>query len=279
MKERWPTTQQFLLDHLRRIVEGVDCMSWGNPSNEQWFFGFGDDCLVSYKESEELGAKDVPQARIHEANIEMFLSLQGVEARDRPSGPINKKGLQHCYELLGEFFSNPPNSQEFLKRVLPENASTEQLQQAYAFEMLLKLKQVADRSKEKAVQTMLSLENVPEAVDDYMAEAAACFRYGFDKACLSVCRTALEESLKRRMIADEHSIKTDRGHYKSLKTLIKEAHENNYLDDPESANQIRCWGNKAVHGPKNGKISKKEFGSRAKKSLLYTKRILNHLWS
>ena len=272
MEERWPTTQQFLLDHLRRIVEGVDRMSWGNPSDEQWFFGFGDDCLVSYKESEERGAKDVAQARIHEADIEMFLSLQGVGARDRPSGPINKKGLQHCYELLGEFFSNPPNSQEFLKRVLPENASTEQLQQAYAFEMLLKLKQVADRSKEKAVQTMLSLENVPEAVDDYMAEAAACFRYGFDKACLSVCRTALEESLKRRMIADEHSVKN-----KALKTLIKEAHENNYLDDKlvRAAHQIRCWGNNAVHG----KIPKGKFEAQAKDALLETKRILSCLWS
>ena len=111
---------------------------------------------------------------------------------------------------------------------------------------------------------MLSLENVPEAVDDYMAEAAACFRYGFDKACLSVCRTALEESLKRRMIADEHSIKTDRATTKVLKLSLRKLTRINYLDDPESANQIRCWGNKAVHGPKNGKISKKEFEAELK---------------
>ena len=71
------------------------------------------------------------------------------------------------------------------------------LQQAYAFEMLNKLKLVVDRSKQEAVQEILLLKNVPEGVDDYMAEAAACFRYGFDKACLSVCRTVLEESLKQ----------------------------------------------------------------------------------
>ena len=127
MEKDWPTTQQFLLDHLRRIVEGVDCVFWGNPSNEEWFFGFGDDCLASCKESEELEAQDAAKAL---ASIKMFLSLQALEARDRPSGPTDKKNLQHYYELLGGIFSNPPNSQAFLKKVLPENASPEQLQQA-----------------------------------------------------------------------------------------------------------------------------------------------------
>ena len=272
MEERWPTTQQFLLDHLRRIVEGVH--RFGNPPDDDWWFGFGDDCLVSRKGPglEELeGEKDVVTA----ARIQLFLSLLAIEARDQPSGPTNKKGLQVSYEQLGKIFDNPPNAHEFLRSVLPESADTDTLQQAYAFEMLQKLDLVVDRSKQEAVQTMLFLENVPEAVNSYMAEAAACFRYGFDKACLSVCRSALEESLKRRMIADEHSIKTDRGHYKGLKTLIKEAHENyNYLDDPESADQIRCWGNKAVHG----KISKEEFEVQAKKALLATKRTLIHLW-
>ena len=190
------------------------------------------------------------------------------------------------------FFSNPPNSQEFLKRVLPENASTEQLQQAYAFEMLLKLKQVADRSKKEAVQEILLLKNVPEEVDDAMAEAVACFRYGFDKACLAVCRTVLEESLKRRIVRgrdesdhDESRIKTVKNGrivHKGLETLITEAHKQyEYLNDPlaKAANRIREWGNGAVHGSEKGKISKKKFESRAKQVLLQTKQILTYLWS
>ena len=279
MKEGWPTTQQFLLDHLRRIVEGV--FQTGDPPDDVWDFGFWDDHLVSGEK--EIGGDSARRT----ADIQMFLSLLAIEARDRPGGPTNKNGLQLSYELLGEIFDNPPDSHEFLRRVLPKNTDTDTLQQVYAFEMLQKLEQVADRSKQEAVQTMLFLENVPDGVDDYMAEAAACFRYGFDKACLSVCRTALEESLKRR-IADEYgenrikTVKNDRTVHKDLETLITEAHKQyEYLNGPlaKSANQIRKWGNEAVHGPKNGKISKKEFESRAKKSLLYTKRILNHLWS
>ena len=280
MEAKWPSTQQFLLDHLRRIVEGVH--QFGDPPDDQWFFGFGDDCLVSCKE-------DIGEDEARIAAIQMFLSLLAIEARDWPSGPTNKKVLQLSYEALGEFFDNPPNSHEFLKKVLPKNADTDTLHQAYAFEMLSKLDLVVDRSKQEAVQTMLSLENVPEAVDNYMAEAAACFRYGFDKACLSVCRTVLEESLKRRIV-DEHGEqsvlirkKDGRVFDKGLKALITEAHEQHgYLKDKgfsDLAHHIRKWGDEAVHVPKNGKISKKEFGSRAKKSLLYTKRILNHLWS
>ena len=95
--------------------------------------------------------------------------------------------------------------------------------------MLNKLSQVVDRSKQKAVQEILLLTNVPEGVDDYMAEAAACFRYGFDKACLAVCRTALEEMLRRRIECDHgrRAIQTYDSHRKrfvdkDLRTLIEE---------------------------------------------------------
>ena len=39
MERQWPSTQQMLLDHLRRIVEGVDYATWGDPPNECWYFG------------------------------------------------------------------------------------------------------------------------------------------------------------------------------------------------------------------------------------------------
>ena len=158
--------------------------------------------------------------------------------------------------------------------------------------MLLKLKQVADRSKEKAVQTMLSLENVPEAVDDYMAEAAACFRYGFDKACLAVCRAALEVSLKERIVCEygECAVKESKvvdgvkkEFTKDLWVLINEARDDyNYLDIhlAKSAHQIRDWGNRAAHGPDNAKLPSKEQVEKfqATEALLQTKRIISRLF-
>ena len=255
-------------------------MTSGNSSDERWYFGYGRDCLVSCSIEEDDHQPSLDDIAVS-AKIEMFLSLLAVEARDRPSGGLLQQDHQAIIEFLAMCFEDRPNPRELFRRALPVSADTEALQKAYAFEMLNKLEQVVDRSKQEAVQEMLLLENVPEEVDDYMAEAAACFRYGFDKACLAVCRTALEESLKRRMIADERSIKTNGGYYKGLKTLINEAccDDYNYLDDPKSAHQIRKWGDNAVHGPKKGKITKEEFEDQAQKALLKSKRILRRLWS
>ena len=286
MERQWPSTQQMLLDHLRRIVEGVDCMSWGDPPNECWYFGGGRDRLVSCVDEEDDHPDSVEDID-SSAKIEMFLSLLAVEARDRPSGGLFKQDRQNAIKFLAMCFEDRPNPRELFRRALPKSADTETLRQAYAFEMLNKLEQVVDRSKQEAVQEILLLKNVPEEVDNYMAEAAACFRYGFDKACLAVCRTALEESLKRRIVCDhdENSIKTlknGRPVHKGLETLITEAHKQyGYLNDPlaKAAHRIRKWGNGAVHGSEKGKISKKEFESRAEQVLLQTKRILSYLWS
>ena len=218
----------------------------------------------------------------------MFCSLLAVEARDRPSGGLFKQDRQSIIELLTRCFEDRPNPLELFRSALPNSADTEVLQKAYAFEMLNKLDQIVDRSKQEAVQEILLLENVPEEVDDYMAEAAACFRYGFDKACLAVCRTALEESLKNRIVRDHgrDSIRTldsrrkeiDKG----LLTLITEAHKQyEYLNDKlaSDATLIRKWGNEAVHGDSKGTISRGVVKSRAQKALLKSKRILRRLWS
>ena len=291
MERQWPSTQQMLLDHLRRIVEGVDYATWGDPPNECWYFGGGRDRLVSCVDEE-----DDHQASIEDidssAKIEMFLTNLAVEARDRPSGGLFKQDCQAVIEVLSECFEDRPNPRELFRRALPKSADTETLQQAYAFEMLNKLEQVVDRSKEEAVQEILLLKNVPEEVDDAMAEAVACFRYGFDKACLAVCRMVLEESLKRRIVRgrdesdhDESRIKTVKNGrivHKGLETLITEAHKQyEYLNDPlaKASNRIREWGNGAVHGSKKGKIPKKKFESRARQVLLQTKQILTYLWS
>ena len=262
-------------------------MTSGNSSDERWYFGYGRDCLVSCSTEEDDHQPSLDDI-IVSAEIEMFCSLLAVEARDRPSGSLFKQDRQSIIEILTRCFEDRPNPLELFRRTLPNSADTEVLQKAYAFEMLNKLDQIVDRSKQEAVQEMLLLENVPEEVDDYMAEAAACFRYGFDKACLAVCRTALEESLKRRIVHGygKNSIRTfdSRGKEvdKGLLTLITEAHKQyECLNDQlaSDANLIREWGNGAVHGDSKGTISRGVVKSRAQKALLKSKRILRHLWS
>ncbi len=285
----WPSTQQMLLDHLQRIVEGVTLFE--DDSGEHWWFGFG-DCLISKTWCIDEDDHEFNKRVMDNAAITMFLSNLGVEARDRPSGPVIRKTNPDLLKTLTEIFSDRPSPQEFLRQRVPEVGVG--LEEAYAFEMLNKLDQVVGRSKQKAVQEILLLEDVPEGVDDYMAEAAACFRYGFDKACLAVCRTALEEMLKKRIECDhgKRAIQTydkrrERWVDKNLYTLIEEAHKqygpkqqwSKYLNDQlaGAAHRIRRWGNGAVHG--SSTIPRDEVKSKAQRALLHSKQILEHLWS
>ena len=167
--------------------------------------------------------------------------------------------------------------------VFPERTDGRALGQAYAFEMLSKLNQVVARSKQKAVQEVLLLKGVPERVDDYMAEAAACFRYGFNKACLAVCRAALEQILRWKIERDrdekalQRNTSDDNRGQKSLYELIKDAQKWHYLDNQliREAHEIRMWGNGAVHDSK----TKRDFRGKAEKALMYSKRILHRLCS
>ena len=285
-KERpWPSTQQMLLDHLRRIVEGVALAEGTTESpDEIWFFGFGDDCLISIDKNSQQPGED---RYVREARIQMFFSCLAAETRDRPSGPgdefIKRAAGLSGDKALATIFDKalrPPNHQ-FFRSVLPETADTETLQQVYAFEMLNKLGMVADRSKTEAVREILLLENVPERVDDYMAEATACFRYGFDKACLAVCRATLEQVLKWRMASDGKPAQNN------LHKLIEDARKWNYLTGElaRAAHDIREWGNGAVHDSQRGNIPIPRSAERrfllalAEEALRNSKRILRRLCS
>ncbi len=286
------STQRMLLDHLRRIVEGVHVFDMGT-SDERWWFGFGDDLLIS-----ERFEDDDPQANVRAINIArigMFLACLNVEAQDRPRGPNSilkaaKTGHDDLITTLAKHFDDKPNLHRFFRHGLPEDLGAG-LEEAYAFEMLSKLNQVVDRSKTEAVREILLLEKVPEQVDDYVVEAAVCFRYGLDKACLAVCRAALEQILKRkieRTRGKKALQKTTSGGkpvQKNLYDFIEDARGWKYLDDElaGAAHEIRKWGNGAVHNPKRGNIPIPKSTERifmrklAEEALLNSKRILRHL--
>lgn len=272
MAEDEPTIQDMLIDHLRRIIE-----YWGYGSEEggkrEWFFGVGDDRLMSYL--------DLPESSLPDDVREgMAMSAIGVEARDRMGKPRATEALHSLYEIICD--EDSKSFREFMEELLPSDADTETLQQAYAYEMLKKLDDMVERGQ-TTVQEMHLLEGIPTSVDQYMQEATACFRYGFDRACMSMCRAALEESLKHRISRDhgEKSIctvdKSGKTFSKSLSTLILEANEQyGYLNTELTryTENIRDWGNDCLHG-EMGKLETKTW---ARKSLFQTRLVLSVLY-
>ena len=132
-------------------------------------------------------------------------------------------------------------------------------QDAYAFEMISKLGDMVDRGRQ-AVQEAHLLPNVPRWVDRYMSEAASCFRYGFDLACVSLCRSALEEALKNRLIKKvgrETIEPLEEGKRRAipLVDLIIMAVLLSILTPQleQSAHDIRTSGNDCAHGRLKGK--------------------------
>jgi len=273
MAEDEPTTQELLIDHLRRIIEGVDW--WAEPDgNKRWYFGTDDDRLVTvdpYDRSKQV-----------DATFDMAHSVIGIEARDRMGNPRAIEALRALHKIIRDHVEDTINFREFMEELLPSDADAETLQQAYAYEMLKKLDDMVDRGQ-TTVQEMHLLESVPGPVDRYMQEATACFRYGFDSACISMCRAALEESLKHR-ISKEHgekSIRTvdqyGRTVNESLSTLIDTANKQyGYLDAEltKYAKNIRDWGNDCLHG----KMPRLETRTWAKKSLFQTRLVLSVLY-
>ena len=243
MSDDRPTTQEFLLDHLLRIVEGI---SWAEEEGRTvWTFGFGDDALISLY---GVASEPTPEQKAHnkkwkrDAKSQLDFSSFGIEARDHMGVP------KRLAKIRGEILSKDRReAAETLKLV-----GTWRDEDAYACEMLCKLKDVVDRA-EKAVPEMHLLQRVPRSVDRYISEAASCFRYGFDLACISLCRCALEESLKHRLSESFGHASIEQ---QDLVNLIKWAASDiaKVLDPKlqERAEEIRVSGNDWVHGNFSG---------------------------
>src|SRR6266480_7022910 len=98
MKTNFPTTQRFLLDHLRRVIEGVSC-SQEPDGKEQWWFGLGNDALISPPYSEP---RPEERSQIDSARIWSFFAVLGIETKDRMGVP---KSWKDVHSELHELFS------------------------------------------------------------------------------------------------------------------------------------------------------------------------------
>ena len=271
MGKQSPTTQEFLLEHLVRIVEGV-AYSEDDDGREIWSFGFGEDALISMNgyRGEPTPEEKVERKNAKEAtNISLFCSSLGIEARDHMGVPKRLAKLRS--ELLSKERQNVVDA---LKKASPGEIG-------YAYEVLSKLKDMVDRGRE-AVEEIHMLPMVPRWVDKYISEAASCFRYGFDLACISLCRSALEEALKDRLVKEfgaeaieqyedgKGTIELD------LARLIEMAVRLSILDRQfqQSAHEIRVSGNGCAHGRLKGKQVKRA----ALNALINSRLIIQHVY-
>lgn len=172
---------------------------------------------------------------------------------------------------------------EFFKDMNIEDPPDKLRLQVYAQEVLGKLSDMVERSYALGNKQHLML-HLPESVDNYMAEAAACFRHGFDRACLIMCRAGIEEGLKRRISKDhgKEELKIfDKGRWRNklLWELIRDASEKykyfSWAPMEKFARDIKNLGNRCVHGV----LSKSELREAAEEALFNTRFIVSTLYA
>lgn len=269
MSKPIPTTQEYLMDHLLRIVQGVAQTGPDENGTVEWSFGFGEDTLISYQPSSADDRKEWNEQGKQwkkDARLRLLCSSLGIEARDHMGVP------KRLAKLRSELFSKERQSVlDALKESFPG-----EIEWGYAYETLSKLKDMVDRGKE-AVQEIHMLPKVPRPVDRYMSEAASCYRYGFDLACVSLCRSALEEALKDSLEGEIVSLRREQLKEYELKQLIKLATDLRILDRQHNqlAHKIRISGNIVVHGDLQGK----DMRHTAKEALFNSRLIIQSIWS
>ena len=266
------STQEYLIDHLLRIVQGVSTAGPDEYGTVEWSFGFGEDTLISYQPSSPEDRREWNEQGKEwkqDAKLRLFCSSLGLEARDHMGVP------KRLAKLRSELFSKERQSVvDALKESFPG-----EIEWGYAYEMLSKLKDMVDRGKE-AVQEIHMLPKVPRPVDRYMSEAASCYRYGFDLACVSLCRSALEEALKARLNEEygPKAIEPGRGKVDlGLEELIERAITFSVLVSQfrQIAHEIRKSGNKCVHGS----FREKDVRHTALEALVNSRLIIQSIWS
>ena len=273
------STQEFLIDHLLRIVQGVLREDPDENGIVKWVFGFGEEALTTYQPSSLEDQKEWNEQGREwkkDAQLELDSLLVAIEAGDHMGIPKRLAKLRR----KREFGSIPLDEVVAMGEAWAKLEMLETKEAvyaiAYAYEALNKLKDMVDRGQQ-AVQEKHLLPNVPPPVDRYMSEAASCYRYGFDLACVSLCRSALEEALKDSLGEKVESLRREQLKECELKQLIKSATDWNILDREHShmADKIRKSGNSVVHGD----FKAKDVRHIAKETLFNSRLIIQSIWS
>lgn len=176
-----------------------------------------------------------------------------------------------------------PKLQELHRRVWEEGTPSafRRMEMHYALELARLLGRIS--KKLPVLEQLPILGNAPEATRAHIAEATRCYLLKLDRACIALCRSCLEDTLKRpltqAMKNDWHKLIDDNrqrsGSPNQMHALIEVCAQHGVLKNlTNSAHDVREAGNAILHvaRPANdqedlaGKVLKK---TRAIVALIY----------
>ena len=126
----------------------------------------------------------------------------------------------------------------------------------YAFELIDILKRIRERSF--VLESPPILGRASSWVVNLLGEATRCHLFGFNRACIALCRACMEKSLKDRVPPVELLKEKWETRGGDLECLVSAAFRLGLLDKPhyDLADQVRQRGNKMLHSKPQGKPEK-----------------------
>ena len=142
--------------------------------------------------------------------------------------------------------------------------NTDQLDRYYAYQLVARLEQIAERA---SALEPVQLKVASEPVKDLFRAAHEVYLYGFDVACIAMCRSLIDHALKDRLSVPPSE-------RPALRALIDRARSGDLLDESgrRSAEQVEEAGNKAMHNLSNLRWTAGEV-------LACTRKVLNKLYA
>jgi len=142
--------------------------------------------------------------------------------------------------------------------------TTEELDRYYSYQLVDRLEQIAERA---SALDPIQLKVTSDPVKDLFQAAHEVYLYGFDVACIALCRSLIDHALKDKLSVPPNE-------RPALRSLIDRARRAKLLDEPErhSAEEVEEAGNKAMHNLSNLRRTAGEV-------LACTRRVLNKLYA
>jgi len=149
------------------------------------------------------------------------------------------------------------------KAPLARRNNSEELDRYYSYQLVARLEHIAERA---SALEPVQLNVTSEAVKDLFQAAHEVYLYGFDVACIALCRSLIDHALRDRLSVLP-------GERPALRALIERARRSDLLDESgrHSAEEVEEAGNKAMHNLSNLRRTAREV-------LACTRRVLNKLY-
>ena len=225
---------------------------------------------VREKTEEILAARSQIAAAIRESiralrNLRRQLGCGRMEALNKLAAELQRDGLDESQALwrriaavpemsarataLRRTTAEPLNIEEERRRAAPgtsppgqepaDQDTPEELDRYYSYQLVSRLEQVVERA---SALDPLQLKVTSSSVKALFQAAHEVYLYGFDVACIALCRGLIEHALKDRLAIPS-------GERPALRALIDRAQRAQLLEarERDRAERVEDAGNKAMH--------------------------------